>query len=306
MERLCKAATGLAFAALCGAASAAVGPYDKLFVFGDSYSDTGYGYVDANGPTAVAYLAQNLGIPFTYAGAPNSFGKGLNFAVSGAQTGALPGREVQTGEYLGYGMLNQVADFQRMVTGGLVTFNPSTTLFFIAGGLNDRSLPSEQTAANITQQFNTLYSLGARHFELALLPTQIPAFSEVGMRLNPVYQTLAPQLQASLPGSDVRLSGWGSFYDAILSDPAKYGFTNTTDKCAGRALFNEDITPCATPDTYFYYHEAHPSTAAHRVVGELLAGEVMAAAVPEPSTYALLLAGGTVVGFIVRRRRPGA
>jgi phospholipase/lecithinase/hemolysin len=36
--------------------------YDALYVFGDSYSDIGARYVDGNGPTAVAYLAQRMGI----------------------------------------------------------------------------------------------------------------------------------------------------------------------------------------------------------------------------------------------------
>ena len=62
-------------------------PYTQLYVFGDSYSDSGSGYVDGNGPTAVAYLAQRLGIPFTYYGDPGSKGKGLNFAISGAGSG---------------------------------------------------------------------------------------------------------------------------------------------------------------------------------------------------------------------------
>src|SRR4051812_26247773 len=72
-------------------------PFTMLYVFGDSYSDSGSGYVDGNGPTAVVYLAQRLGIPFTWYGDPNSAGKGLNFAVSGAQSGAGPGRRYPTG-----------------------------------------------------------------------------------------------------------------------------------------------------------------------------------------------------------------
>jgi hypothetical protein len=62
-------------------------PYTMLYVFGDSYSDSGSGYVDGNGPTSVVSLAQRLGIPLTYYGDPCSTGKGLNFAVSAAQTG---------------------------------------------------------------------------------------------------------------------------------------------------------------------------------------------------------------------------
>lgn len=33
-------------------------PYTMLYVFGDSYSDSGAGCVDANGPTAVVYLVE--------------------------------------------------------------------------------------------------------------------------------------------------------------------------------------------------------------------------------------------------------
>src|SRR5665213_3323029 len=56
----------------------AAAPYTQLYVFGDSYSDSGSGYIDTNGPTAVVYLAQHLAIPFTYYGDPASAGKGLN------------------------------------------------------------------------------------------------------------------------------------------------------------------------------------------------------------------------------------
>ena len=76
--------------ALVGAFSAVAAQaetWKQLFVFGDSYFDSGAGYVDGNGPTAVVYLAQCLNIPFTHAQDPERAGKGLNFAVSGAQTG---------------------------------------------------------------------------------------------------------------------------------------------------------------------------------------------------------------------------
>ena len=37
-------------------------PYARLYVFGDSYSDIGAGYIDGNGPTAVAYLGWLMGL----------------------------------------------------------------------------------------------------------------------------------------------------------------------------------------------------------------------------------------------------
>lgn len=58
---------------------------NDLFVFGDSYSDTG-AYVElSNGPTAVGYLAQDLGITLTTSKNPDPGTDGVNFAESGAR-----------------------------------------------------------------------------------------------------------------------------------------------------------------------------------------------------------------------------
>ena len=43
------------------ATPASTAKIDRMYVFGDSYSDIGEGYLDGNGPTAVAYLADRLG-----------------------------------------------------------------------------------------------------------------------------------------------------------------------------------------------------------------------------------------------------
>lgn len=69
--------------------------FEALYAFGDSYTDSGAGYVDGNGPTAVVYLAASLNIPFTYAGDANFVGKSLNFAVSGAETGKGDGMRMR-------------------------------------------------------------------------------------------------------------------------------------------------------------------------------------------------------------------
>src|SRR3954451_15514045 len=89
--------------------SAALAPhqFDRLYVFGDSYSDIGEGYLDGNGPTAVAYLAKRLGLTLMPSNAANSSAQSLDFAVSGAQTGNGSGRKVENAT-LGYGMQNQV------------------------------------------------------------------------------------------------------------------------------------------------------------------------------------------------------
>ncbi len=251
----------------------------RMYVFGDSYSDIGEGYLDGNGPTAVAYFAERMGFVLYPANTADVKGKSLDYAVSGAQSGRGAGRTVKDGTKdarLGYGMQNQVEDFEAKVKAGEIAFDPATTLFFIAGGLNDGKLPDGATAANEMEEIRTLYGLGARRFAVALLTVQIPGFGVTGRRINPTLEGIPGALGKELPGAEIRLSRWGLFYDEVLTHPERYGITNTTDACAGRAIFGEDTTPCGRPETYFYYHHGHPSTAAHKAVGEMLYGEVAA------------------------------
>ncbi|MDA1235481.1 MAG: SGNH/GDSL hydrolase family protein [Acidobacteria bacterium] len=259
-------------AGLCSAQSA---PYDRIYVFGDSYSDTGAGYVDGNGPTAVGYLAQRMGLTLAPSTAASPGGKSLNFAVSGAQTGAGEGRTIKDSR-LGCGMHNQADDFAALVRDGAVQFAPESTLFYIAGGLNDKQLTGETTVANLEGIIRQLYQLGGRHFLIALMPTEIPNFSEVGQRLNPFLERIPGDMAKELPSADIHLSKWGPFFDEVMRNPDRYGITNTTDQCAGRALFDQDATPCATPDAHYYYHSGHPSTAVHKIVGDKLYDEVLA------------------------------
>ena len=262
--------------------TAASARYTRLYVFGDSFSDTGAGYLDGNGPTAVAYLAKRLGFALLPSNAPDAAGKSLNFAVSGAGTGSGEGQTV--GEaLLGLGMRNQVDDFAARVRSGAITFEGATTLFFLAGGLNDEKLPSATTVDNLKAEIKQLYDLGGRNFLVALLPTSIPGFSEVGVRLNPELARIPYEAMAELPGSFVGQSRWGLFFDEILRNPQRYGFKNTSDKCAGRAIFQEDATPCRKPDSYYYFHAEHPSTAVHKIVGEKLYQEVLSLP-PRPET----------------------
>jgi phospholipase/lecithinase/hemolysin len=248
----------------------------RLYVFGDSYSDIGAGYVDGNGPTAVAYLADRLGLKLLPSTAPNANTGSLDFAVSGAQTGIGAGRIVE-GALLGLGMHNQVDDFAARVHSHAITFNPDTTLFFLAGGLNDRNLPSETTVANLQDEIHTLYGLGGRRFMVALLPTAIPAFSEVGKRLNPELSRIPDDLAHNLSGIQITVSHWGPFFDEVMMHPAHYDIEDTTHACAGRAIFHEDASPCTDPQTSYYYHHGHPSTAVHKAVGDMLYNEISGA-----------------------------
>lgn len=245
----------------------------RMYVFGDSYSDIGEGYRDGNGPTAVAYLAQQLGFQLMPANDPAARGQSLDFAISAAQTGVEEGHRFGK-VVMAVGMRNQVDDFAARVRSHEIEFDPGTTLFFFAGGLNDGKLTTQQTVSNLEGEIGTIYSLGGRHFMVALLPKLIPEFSATAARLDPAIARIPGELNKQLRGAHVNLSHWGRFYDDILRDPSRYGITDTEHACAGRAIFHQGGTPCASPDTHFYYHQAHPSTATHKIVGGMLYREV--------------------------------
>ena len=249
-------------------------PYSRLYVFGDSYSDIGAGYIDGNGPTAVAYLGWLMGLPIASSKAPNASSKSLVFAVSGAGTGEAAGRHVKEA-LLGYGMTNQVRDFAARVKSSEIAFDPQTTLFFLAGGLNDGRQETETTLGNLRQHLQILRELGGRHFTIALLPTKIPQFTAVGRRLDPAYELFVRQ-EADAAGLDLWLNHWGTAFDEVMEHPAAYGIVNTTSACAGRTIFDQDPTPVGDPATFFFYHEGHPSTAVHRIVGKKLFEEIAA------------------------------
>jgi cholinesterase len=256
-----------ATAVMCAQTHAPVSSYNQLYVFGDSYSDTGAGFVYSDGPTAVAYLAQRLGIPFTFYGDKNSKGKGLNFSVSGGKTGDGDGTRNDRGLF-GLGMKNQVAEFAALVKSGEVTFDPAKTMFFLAGGLNDRGSPEGYTKANLEAEIDTLYDLGARRFQVALLPTQIPVFATAGTQFNPGIAQVPLDERAKHPDIRIVNSIWGIAFDEVMTHPEKYGITDTKSTCSG-------MIPCLSNKTHYYYFPAHPSTAVHKAVADMLYDEAV-------------------------------
>lgn len=241
-------------------------PATRLYVFGDSFSDIGYGFSDGNGPTAVAYLARQLGSTLSHPKAADWAGKSLCFARGGASTGS-PDQRLKALSVAG-----QAKTFAVMAASGDIAFDPATTLFFVAGGLNDGELTTEQTRAYLRETVSTLKGAGALHIRIARLPEKIPVFSVTAKRLNPMLERLPVELSREL-AIDVKLSYWGTYFDDVLAHPAAHGLINITDACAPRGGTGRALV-CAEPGRYYYYRPDHPSTAVHRIVGEQLYGEL--------------------------------
>ena len=279
-----------------GPASAHATAFNDLFVFGDSYSDTGSFTEYSNGPTAVAYLAQDLGVTLTTSHNPNPGTDGVNFAQTAARitVGPTPPNANPLS------VNQQVGQFASYATSGALTFNPSSSLFFLEEGLNDAQTPLATVTAAITSQVAQLYALGARSFELTSLP-YLTGFASSADKFDVPYVALVQQLQQAYPDTTFGLSQFGQFFDQIVMNPAQNGFTNATDACVNGNQV------CATPSTYFFYYGGHPSTAASQIVGNELFQEALAlpaagaTAVPEPATAAMF--GMGTIGLLLARRK---
>lgn len=283
---------------------------------------------NSNGLVAVEYLAQRLGVDLI----PSTEG-GTNYAVSGAMTqvrdGFFPaGNPVTTGNYADpvYGASqlrtnsNLISQVSQFLDSGM-PFNPSSTLFVVWAGANDFFFQPEaatigSSIVNITDSIGELAILGARRFLIPNLPdlSRTPAIRALdeanpGLGIALGYQQLSygfnlnlglalnalePQLAAAFPGLEIIQFDVLSALEAVLADPAALGLTNVTQSC-NDIFFTET---CANPDEYLFWDPVHPTDVVHAELGRQFAQ-----AVPEPSTYALSMAGLVLIVAAARRVR---
>jgi outer membrane lipase/esterase len=322
-----KALPGFTIAAVALASlPAGASPYTSMVVFGDSLSDSGndalvlgtapqtiggntyipnhpYGPgTFSNGPVWASDVASALGVALQ-----PSLAGGTNFAFGGATTGTPgPGPGgfpyslvVQANQYLA-------------LTGGVASPN---ALYVVEGGGNDAraaltaiqggaNIPltiqatATSFAANIATIVNELKADGAQHIIVWDTPNLglAPAVAAGGAGASTLGSTLATDMNlalAALLGSDVGVSifdiyGLGT---SIAANPAAFNLVNITDAC-GAPSNACDVTTAA------YWDGIHPTAVAHKVIADAFLAE----AVPEPSTWAMLLLGFAGLGFMAYRR----
>jgi len=299
--------------------------YNAMFVFGDSLSDGGNAYALSSaagapfapwppsppyaerftdGPTAAEHLAAQLGIAL----APSTSG-GSNFAVGGAMTGLgnfnyltsspfplppsleLTGAQAQVLQFMG----SPAASFDPASSLFMLWAAPNDFFFTLATGGN--LLAAAETAVtNLVSSIGLLASIGATDFlipnmpNLASTPLGLGQTDEARQGLdlistgfnNALASTLAHIRAGSIPGlpGGLRLMEFdtAAFLDEVIGDPGTYGFTNVSDGCIFSAVSN-----C---DEYLFFDGVHPTSAAHRLLGERFH-----ATVPEPAVPALLAIG---------------
>ena len=283
----------------------------------------------SNGITAAEVMANMLGKP-TQLGWPTASG-GTNFAVGGAMTGTgnfnfevnSPGGLAAYASSIGVsGIQNQIDMFQPSPGYG------ATPLFFLQGGANDMFLGFTRQQLGHPQDFNlivgtavnnmadnigALVAKGAKTImvsnmpDLGLTPDVMegpPGFAAQATALTNGFNAALAQ---AVGGIDASL---GASYNIFLFDSAGFardaiankpgGLVNVTEACLDSGAAS--ASNCAG---YLFWDGVHPTELGHALTGKAMYDRAIAAAVPEPGAYAMLIAGLLVVA-VVRRRANAA
>ncbi|KZT61573.1 carbohydrate esterase family 16 protein [Calocera cornea HHB12733] len=271
---------------------------EYMFVFGDSYSTTGYnvsagitspdpGYTASNGLNWVEYLRGTYNVTYT---------KVYNLAYGGATTDSylvtpyLP--TVQS-------LVNQVTLWDQYFSPApsVAPWTTNNTLFAIFIGINDVGNAWNTNNLNETQpvffsllmdryfqQVNNLYERGARNFLFLNVPPidRAPLFIEQGSATQAavksalaLYNTYLTDrinaLQYLYPylGSVV-VYDTNTLFNTLLDNAETFSFTNITGYCDAYANGTPTTTyqtaGCEPVSTYFWLNTLHPLWFVHDVV----------------------------------------
>ena len=287
----------------------------EIFFFGDSLTDSGNvfslsgqppaPYFDgrfSNGPTWAELYAQRTGNS-----AVASLNGGTNYAYGGARTGPSQ-----------FPFINLTDQVNQYVANGAT--GDSSDLFVVWAGSNDifdAATSGDPTAAvtsslfNIENSISTLHANGARNFlVLNLAPLgQTPLAQASGslavLGLNALStnfnQGLSSQISdlESTLDIDIREVDINSLFGAVQADPASFGFSDATSAVTpfDPATTLSTGLPTGDPDNFLFWDGIHPTAVGH----QLIADQVFAVSVPEPSCLGMLATVG--VFMILRRRR---
>jgi outer membrane lipase/esterase len=299
---------------------AAAGLYSSFVVFGDSLSDNGNNaillgtsntlpngntYVPpsqpyasgtyTNGPVWATNVAAALGVPLT-----PSLAGGTDYAFGGATTGVGPSSLLaQTAMYLSSNLVASPGALY-VIAGGGNDARATLQDIALAGGVNAGSTILAAAAAyalNIGTIVDQLQTAGAQHIVVWDTPNIGLTPAVTGNGLTDLGTLIAAAMNQALAARLIGETGVSTFDifalgTAIGTNPAAFGFTNVTDACGALQAANCDL--------YEFWDGIHPTAAAHRAIANSF---LSVAAVPEPSTWAMLLLGFAGVGFVSYRRK---
>ncbi len=262
------------FASTLGLITAPAGaqPFDQLYIFGDSLSDTGRSYAASgetsppsppyfegrfsDGPVWVEYLAEDFAVPFV---------EETNYAWAGARA------DSQTDPI--HGLLTQLGEFEEATP----ALDPQGHgLYVILIGANDYVAAREpETVVNAIEiAISGLAAEGASTFLVSNLPDlgRAPLSIVIGGDFqenissdsddhNQLLEQRLPLLEDQL-GVSILLFDLYTATEEVYADPSSYGFTETVFPCR---LGGE---VCTNPEERLWWDEFHPTTRAHEVFAQ--------------------------------------
>lgn len=297
---------GAVVAGLLASQAASATQFSQVVIIGDSLSDGGNlslvlgsptptRFTTNPGETAAELVADGLGHPTTA-----SLLGGTNFAFGGAglvhnsSAGPIPTLPQQLGMYL-------------TATGGQADPN---ALYQVWGGANDifyLTATTTDTAALVTGTataaqtelglLGQLQTAGGRYVVVYNLPDigKTPsamaggaAASAGATQLSVIYNsTLSSGLsQLSAGGLNVIPVNTYGLINEVIANPGAYGFSNVTDAACGLASSSVECGPAGsgakytyaagTDQTYLFADGVHPTTAAHRLLSQVVLAEIAA------------------------------
>jgi thermolabile hemolysin len=258
--------------------------FSQIVVYGDSLSDVGNAAAKgaiapyssqgrfSNGKLWIEYLADRLGI---------GTDRRQNFAEGGATTGTTNVGQTYIPNLLG--IAQQVKNHP---------ISDPDALYVIWGGANDylRATPENPpvpsvTIGNLNREIGTLIERGAKNILVVNLPNlgELPNTRNrpTAAQLTTLTQSHNAGLAASIetlskmnPRIKLSLVDVNSAFSQAIVNPRSYGFDNVTDGCFS--------VRCTTPNTYLFWDDIHPTTAGHKVIGDLAFQAVSATTVSQP------------------------
>lgn len=260
--------------------------YSDVVVFGDSLSDVGNTHNNtflsifypqaqppnwqgrfSNGPVWAEHLAGGFGLDAsTY-----SNNGGTNYAAGGALSGSgtnffliVDNLGNQVDDYLGSN--TPAGDELFVLWGGgndFIEIGGSLGAAFSGGG------DPQDVANSITGHIEQLAQQGGENFLVLNMPDlgAIPRYAgssqqqdltDTATAFNSILASQTDTLRTQYD-IDIDLLDIQGLFDQMLTDPGRYGFTNTTS-----AAYNEDAgTVVADPNSHVFWDEIHPTARAH-------------------------------------------
>ncbi|KAJ7193804.1 GDSL-like Lipase/Acylhydrolase-domain-containing protein [Mycena pura] len=276
-----------------------------FFVFGDSYTTTGFnvsaginstdpGFVSSNGPNWVQAMRDTYNVAGT---------KVFNLASGGA---TIDSKLVTPFEPTVLSIVDQVAQFKQILASKPpgAEWNSSNALFAIWIGINDcgdsfnwsnttQPAFNKVLMARLSTQIEELYSFGARSFLFLTVPPvqRAPLWVVQGSAITKLLAAdianynfqlaaTAESFVATHKGFEATLFDTQPVFNTLLDGAATFKFTNTTGFCDayqnGTPQISTQIAPCAPVSTYFWLNSLHPLFTIHNMLAHALLSVISA------------------------------